>query len=177
MLQLLPCFVGSLTLGEITYHFLRPSYNPLERFTWQGTKASCQDLARAWDFLPLTLWVGHFGNGYPQAPCSLQITAILASFFTVTLRQTLSQNHSGKLFLDLWCTKTEWEHRCVLLSCCCCSVTESCPSLSDPMDCSHQAPLSIGFPRREYWSGLPFLIVLSCCIWVTCLHSNRYLIQ
>ena len=25
------------------------------------------------------------------------------------------------------------------------------------MDCvAHQAPLSIGFPRQKYWSGLPF---------------------
>ena len=24
------------------------------------------------------------------------------------------------------------------------------------MDCSHQAPLSMEFPRPEYWSGLPF---------------------
>ena len=24
------------------------------------------------------------------------------------------------------------------------------------MDCGHQAPLSVGFPRQEYWSGLPF---------------------
>ena len=29
------------------------------------------------------------------------------------------------------------------------------PTLCDPMDCSPQAPLSIGFPRQEYWSGLP----------------------
>ena len=27
--------------------------------------------------------------------------------------------------------------------------------LCDPMDCSHQAPLSMGFSRQEYWSGLP----------------------
>ena len=27
--------------------------------------------------------------------------------------------------------------------------------LCDPMDCSHQAPLSMGFCRQEYWSGLP----------------------
>ena len=33
------------------------------------------------------------------------------------------------------------------------SVTKSCPTLCDPMDCS---PLSMGFPRQEYWSGLPF---------------------
>ena len=25
------------------------------------------------------------------------------------------------------------------------------------MDCSPQAPLSMGFPRQEYWSGLSFL--------------------
>ena len=24
------------------------------------------------------------------------------------------------------------------------------------MDCTRQAPLSMGFPRQEYWSGLPF---------------------
>ena len=26
----------------------------------------------------------------------------------------------------------------------------------DTVDCSRQAPLSIGFSRQEYWSGLPF---------------------
>ena len=35
-------------------------------------------------------------------------------------------------------------------------VAKSCPALLDPMDCSRQAPLSMGFPRQEYWSGLPF---------------------
>ena len=34
--------------------------------------------------------------------------------------------------------------------------THSCSTLCDPMDCSRQAPLSMGFPRQEYWSGLPF---------------------
>ena len=33
-------------------------------------------------------------------------------------------------------------------------VTQSCPSLCNPMDCSLQAPLSMGFSRQEYWSGL-----------------------
>ena len=29
--------------------------------------------------------------------------------------------------------------------------------MSDPTDCvAHQAPLSMGFSRQEYWSGLPF---------------------
>ena len=32
----------------------------------------------------------------------------------------------------------------------------SCPTLCNPMDCSHQVPLSMGLSRQEYWSGLPF---------------------
>ena len=28
--------------------------------------------------------------------------------------------------------------------------------LSDPLDCSPQAPLTMGFRRQEYWSGWPF---------------------
>ena len=34
-------------------------------------------------------------------------------------------------------------------------VAQLCLTLSDPMDCSHQAPPSMGFSRQEYWSGLP----------------------
>ena len=36
-------------------------------------------------------------------------------------------------------------------------VTQLCPPLCDPMDCvACQTPLSMGFSRQEYWSGLPF---------------------
>ena len=34
-------------------------------------------------------------------------------------------------------------------------IAQSCPTLQDPMDCSHQAPPSMGFSRQEYWSGVP----------------------
>ena len=44
-------------------------------------------------------------------------------------------------------------------------VTQSCPTLCDPMDCSLPALLSMGFSRREYWSGVPlpspYLLLLS----------------
>ena len=40
--------------------------------------------------------------------------------------------------------------------CMCVLVTQSCLTLCNPMNCSRQAPLSIGFSRQEYWSGLPF---------------------
>ena len=36
------------------------------------------------------------------------------------------------------------------------SVTHSCLTLSIPHTVAHQAPLSVGFLRQEYWSGLPF---------------------
>ena len=37
-------------------------------------------------------------------------------------------------------------------------VTQSCPTLCDPMDCiARQTPLSMEFSRQEYWSRPPFL--------------------
>ena len=35
-------------------------------------------------------------------------------------------------------------------------VSQSCPTPCDLLDCSHQAPLSTGFTRQEYPSGLSF---------------------
>ena len=35
-------------------------------------------------------------------------------------------------------------------------ITKSCPTLATPWTVAHQAPLSMGFPRQEYWGGLPF---------------------
>ena len=35
-------------------------------------------------------------------------------------------------------------------------VTQLYPALCNPMDCSHQASLSVGFTRQKYWSRLPF---------------------
>ena len=34
-------------------------------------------------------------------------------------------------------------------------VSQSCPTLSDPMTAAYQAPLSMGFSRQECWSGVP----------------------
>ena len=35
-------------------------------------------------------------------------------------------------------------------------VTKSCPTLLTPWNVACQAPLSTGFSRQQYWSGLPF---------------------
>ena len=35
-------------------------------------------------------------------------------------------------------------------------ITESCSTLATAWTVAHQAPLSMGFSRQEYWRGLPF---------------------
>ena len=41
--------------------------------------------------------------------------------------------------------------------CCCCLVAKSCPTLSQSQELQPtKTRLSMGFPRQEYWSGLPF---------------------
>ena len=34
-------------------------------------------------------------------------------------------------------------------------VAQSCPTLATPWTAAHQAPLSMGFSRQKYWSGVP----------------------
>ena len=34
-------------------------------------------------------------------------------------------------------------------------VAKSCPTLAAPWTVARQAPLSMGFSRKEYWTGLP----------------------
>ena len=34
-------------------------------------------------------------------------------------------------------------------------LAQSCPTLCNPVDCSRQAPLSMGFSRQDNWNGLP----------------------
>ena len=36
------------------------------------------------------------------------------------------------------------------------TVTQSCPTLCNPMDCSLPGSSSMEFSRQEYWSGWPF---------------------
>ena len=46
---------------------------------------------------------------------------------------------------------------CAQVSCCCCfsrQVVFNC--FATPQTVAGQGPLPLGFPRQEYWSGLPF---------------------
>ena len=48
--------------------------------------------------------------------------------------------------------------KCVCVCVCACmfSISDSCLILSTPWAIAHQGPMSIGFSRQEYLSGLPF---------------------
>ena len=48
-------------------------------------------------------------------------------------------------------------HFCVCTCVCVGSVSKACPTICDSKDCSLPgSSLSMGFPRQEYWGGLPF---------------------
>ena len=42
------------------------------------------------------------------------------------------------------------------MSICCCLVTRLYSTFATPWTAARQAPSSMGFPRHEHWSGLPF---------------------
>ena len=48
------------------------------------------------------------------------------------------------------------------ISCHCCLVTQSCLTLVTPWTVACQAPLSMEFSRKEYWSRLPFPSLGDC---------------
>ena len=71
----------------------------------------------------------------------------------------------------LWATESPWGHKesgtterlsmhaqtsQMVLAAAAAKSLQSCPTLCDPIDGSHQAPPSLGFSRQEHWSGLPF---------------------
>ena len=69
-----------------------------------------------------------------------QVSHIAGRFFTIWATREASQ---PPLFFSMKESESE--------------VAQSCLTLCDPWTIAHEAPLSMGFSRQEYWSGLPFL--------------------
>jgi len=67
-------------------------------------------------------------------------------------RANVTWGQNGRMFLFLW-TKNIFP--CRDKNCFCCLVTKLCQTFVIPWTMI-QAPLSVGFPRQEYWSELPF---------------------
>ena len=49
---------------------------------------------------------------------------------------------------------------------CCCLVTQLYQTLATPWTVPHEAPLSMGFPRQAYWSGLSFPSPMKCYFYI-----------
>ena len=69
----------------------------------------------------------------------------------------LSSTFMARLRPPSTCRIQEEDCKC-LLTLGACSVSQSCLTLWDPMDCSCRASLSMGFSRQECWSGCHFLL-------------------
>ena len=59
-------------------------------------------------------------------------------------------------FVNVYLYWVKTENAFLNLMLCYAKSLQSCLTLCDPIDGSHQAPLSLGFSRQEHWSGLPF---------------------
>ena len=75
------------------------------------------------------------------------------NFQCTLLTLKISCNSKRYIYLKLWF--------------CSSLVTKSCPTLVNTWTAAHQAPLSLGFCRPEYWSGGHFLFQ-GFSPWVSC---------
>ena len=66
-----------------------------------------------------------------------------------------TQSCASYTFFNSYYTMFSWLFTCMYLMCLF-SVTQSCPTLHNPMDCILPGPSVHAFPRQEYWSRLPF---------------------
>ena len=56
------------------------------------------------------------------------------------------------------CESAFHSNRCIVASCVCvCTQSLSCVYFATTRTVAHQAPMSMGLFRQEYWSGLPFI--------------------
>ena len=74
-------------------------------------------------------------------------------------RETHTHTHTrsnlqetGNLQMRPGCLLRELKPHCVCVRA---KSLQSCPNSATPWTVAHQAPLSMGFSREEYWSGLP----------------------
>ena len=119
---------------------------------------NCKDLHRSW-LVGQSLWATMESTNsrdsrplLPAAPTSQPERHFSPAF----ARTALSEHISAELYVPpAFSLFHSGLFPCVHVW----SVTQSCLTLETPWTIAHQAPLSMGFPRQEYWSGLPFSLL------------------
>ena len=92
---------------------------------------------------------------YPRIPGQAGRACLSSTPALLQAAAVMRQLSSGVLLKERFPDLSEVQVSCRVYSLAyfCVLVAQSC----DPMDCiAHQAPLSTGISRQEYWSGLPF---------------------
>ena len=82
------------------------------------------------------------GKGYPLQYYGIETSMDYTVHGVARSWTQVSYFHFQGLYRD----RLKWGHCCMRAQ----------PLFATPWTVAHQAPLSIGFPRQEYWSGLPF---------------------
>ena len=114
--------------------------------------------------LGMTKWL-HFhvslscigeGNGNPLQCSCLENPRDGGARWAAVYGVAQSQTRLKWLSSSMWVSASSLDIFRYLCVCVCVRalVTQSCPTLGDPMDCNPSDPLSIEFSRQEHWSGL-----------------------
>ena len=100
------------------------------------------------------------GYYYESTPVNIvwpPVVKLLSTLASLNPGKTEGTPHLFGLQVSVWDFLQYFQeiHRfCFVLFLSCCLVAEFCLTLFEIV--AHQAPLSMPFPRQEYWSGLPF---------------------
>ena len=94
------------------------------------------------------VWSEPLGTFYESAE---QNTAGTRHSCAFTTKSRIAMQKKSLLLFQLWRNPTILAFQRSEVK-----VTQSRLTLCDPMDCTRQAPLSMGFSRQEYWGGLSF---------------------
>ena len=70
----------------------------------------------------------------------------------MSISSSLNIPHIPPQAQNIFLQMLEWNSLPILVG----LVTKLCPTLVTSWTVAHQAPLSMGFSKQEYWSGLPF---------------------
>ena len=129
---------------------------------WPCTSLWC----RSWGGLGCEIWVfcqpvGHgsgaglVGGGTAKASSPSPLATIMSPQAWPEPCENFKILDPGFSFKGCSLPRERMDVRPLFRSCVC--LAQSCPTLCDPMDyIAHQAPLSMGFSRLEYWNDLPF---------------------